>query len=468
MNWLLDAAADDAEFNTVVAATVEARRKFPWIATYRATLANWVQARLANKDLAKRAQAAQAALAASDKEPVNAEWIAFDAANAANVWSPQAAAARAKLIAPARLATYPDELANDLLYQQQYFTRHYSPTPAQSIDVAKAWVARMPKSYDAAVAYLTYATDFAKPEAFRDAAPTLIKLEPTAANTDVARRLLTVAAHFKDNAVAAQAWAWTKKMFDKFGYDNASASTMGDTLAALGMKAEAKECWEKALTGSPDTQDYLQCAQRLVALLPDAQKPAFIDTLVAKDSGWHFSFAVMRADFLIKANDIDGAARLLLPAADKIRDRAFGAAAGAGLERPLQLGERVPRMGAPRRRSEGRPGGPEAGGHHGRGQAEAVHPRPRPERQPQRDDRPGGAPGAGRPGRPIADEAADLPRGRFDQQLRRRDRLRPHHPLRPGRDGPQGLHRRGDGDERDARPLPRPGRGPAEGRAATC
>ena len=39
---------------------------------------------------------------------------------------------------------------------------------------------------------------------------------------------------------------------------------------------------------------------------------------------WHFSFAVQRADFLVRANDIDGAARLLVPAADKTRDRAFG------------------------------------------------------------------------------------------------------------------------------------------------
>ena len=84
----------------------------------------------------------------------------------------------------------------------------------------------MPKSYDAGVAYLTSATDYAKPEAFRDAAPVLLKLEPTGVSTDMSRRLLTVAAHFKDNALATQSWVWTKKMFDAFGYDNASAATM--------------------------------------------------------------------------------------------------------------------------------------------------------------------------------------------------------------------------------------------------
>jgi TolA-binding protein len=324
--WLLDAAADDAEFNAVVVATVEARRKFPWVGTYRATLSNWVQGRLQNKDLAKRAQAGQAALAASDKEPVNAEWVAFDAAVAApGVWSPQAASARTKLLGNARVAAYPDDVANDLLYQQQYYLRHYAPDNQRlkSIDAAKAWAVRMPKSYDAAVAYLQYVTDFAKPEFYRDAAATVLKLEPTGASSDTARRLIAVAGHFKDNAVATQAWAWTKAMFDKHGYDNGSAGSMGDTFAALGMKAEAKECWERALTGSPDTHDYLQCAQRLIALQPDAQKPAYIDTLVAKDSAWHFSFAAARADYFVKAGDVDSAAKLLVPAADKARDRAF-------------------------------------------------------------------------------------------------------------------------------------------------
>ena len=326
VNWLLDAAADDAEFNADLARTVEARRKFPWMSTYRATLAAWAQARVANKDLAKRAAAANVALAASDKEPVNADWVAYEAAVAPNVWGAPSALARSRLLEPGRLAGYPDELANDLLYQQQYYYRHYSPEAERlkCIDTAKAWTTRLPKSFDAAVAYLSHATDFVKPDAFRDAAPIAIKLEPTGINTDLSRRLLVVAVHFKDVALGQQSWAWTKKMYDKFGYDNGTATGIGDSLTALGLKVEAKECWDKALTGNPDTSDYSQCASRLLALLPDPQKPTFLDAMIGKDSGWNFSFAVQRADYLVKLNDIDGAARLLVPAADKTRDRAFG------------------------------------------------------------------------------------------------------------------------------------------------
>ncbi|MFO0823166.1 MAG: tetratricopeptide repeat protein, partial [Gemmataceae bacterium] len=331
VNWLLDSPADEAEFKADLDRVIAARRQFPWITTYRATLANWAQGRLANKDLVNRAKAVQAALAASDKEPVNAEWVAYETAVTQNTWSPQSGAARAKLLADAnRVNAYPDDVANDLLYQQQYYLRHYAPNDnerAKSIDAAKTWATRFPKSYEAAAAYLYHATDFNKPDAFRAAAPVVMQREPTGTNGDLARRLFTAAGHFKDNAVAQQAWAWTKQMYEKHGYDNNSATSIGDTMMALGMKAEAKECWEKALTGNPDTGDFVQSASRLLALQPDAEKAKVIDTLLAKDSGWHFSFATWRADMLVKANDIDGAAKLLVPAVDKIRDRAFGAQA---------------------------------------------------------------------------------------------------------------------------------------------
>jgi TolA-binding protein len=328
VNWLLDAAADDAEFNADVSRVIEARRKFPWISTYRATLAAWAQARVQNKDLAKRAAAAQAALAASDKEPVNADWMAYEAAAAANVWSQPAGVARAKLLEAARVAAYPDDLADTLLYQQQYYYRHYAPEPERlkSIDTCKAWIARSPKSFDAASTYLTYAIDFAKPEHYKDAAAAVLKLEPTSTIPDMTRRLLIVAVHFKDVPLAQQTWAWSKKMFDKFGYDSTYASTDGDYFTQLGLKTEAKEAWDKALTGNPDSSEYASCAARLVTLLQDPQKPTFWDTMLAKDSGYQFSFAVQRAEYFIRVNDIDGAARILVPMADKTRDRAFGGA----------------------------------------------------------------------------------------------------------------------------------------------
>ncbi len=331
MNWLLDSAADDAEFNDDIAKIVEAaRRKFPWIGTYRGTLAAWAQGRLANKDLAKRnaGRSILAELAKSDKEPVNAEWHDYDQAHAANAWSPQAAKARGKLLDAAKAAGYPDDVANSLFYHQQYYLRNFAPVNQRptSVDVAKAWAARLPKSYEAASTYLSAATDYARPDAFKDAAALVIKLEPTGSNSDISRRLMQVAGNFKDAVLAQQTWTWSKKMFDKFGYDNNSASGMGDALTALNLKAEAKECWERAQTGNVDSGDARECAFRLAVLLPDAERPKFLDGMIAKDTGFQFSYAVARADFMLKANDYDGAVKLLTVSADKVRNRAFGGA----------------------------------------------------------------------------------------------------------------------------------------------
>ena len=91
-------------------------------------------------------------------------------------------------------------------------------------------------------------------------------------------------------------------------------------------------------TGNLDTGDVQQSVIRIAPLLTDAEKPKFYDTLLTKDTGWLFSFAVARADFLVKAKDIDGAAKLLLPTAEKVRDRAFGGASPDGDWTPLSTG----------------------------------------------------------------------------------------------------------------------------------
>ena len=170
--------------------------------------------------------------------------MALNAANAQNTWSAQAAAARAKLLVPAKVAGIPDDEANTLFYHQQYYYRHFSPDNQRlkSIETAKAWTARLPKSTEASYAYLSHATDYAKPEFYRDVAPLLLNQEWTGMNLDVARRLMIVAAHFKDVALAKQTWDFTKKMYQKFGYDNTYATSIGDTLSLVGLKAEAKEC----------------------------------------------------------------------------------------------------------------------------------------------------------------------------------------------------------------------------------
>ena len=326
--WLLESAADDAEFNADLTKAMEARLKHPWMPIYRNTLNNWATAKIAAKakENSKRPGLVRAEVARTDKEPAVVLWLNYETLYGQNVWSNQTAAAREKLMTPELLAAYPDELANSLLYEQQYYFRNQAPVLARdrAVDVAKTWVARLPKSGDAAWAYITSATDLAKADASRDAVDVYLKREPTSLNTDLIRRMAGVANGAKDIELGKQSWAWAKKMFDKFGYDNSAMAGIGDSLSAVGLKAEARECWEKALTGNVDSGDYRESAFRLLALLPEpADKMKLLDTLLAKDSGAAFSFAVAKADLLLKSGDMDGAAKLLNLAAKKVNERPF-------------------------------------------------------------------------------------------------------------------------------------------------
>ncbi|MCZ2340910.1 MAG: tetratricopeptide repeat protein [Bacteroidales bacterium] len=237
------------------------------------------------------------------------------------------AAARAKLLTPAVLNSLPDDLANELLYQQQHYYRHYAPNAQRpkSVEIAKLWSERLPQSFEAAATYLSWALDFGIVDQYKPAAERLLKLSSPTNNLDPARRMMQVAGHFKDANLGRQVWDWTKKQYDKHGYDIGYATYFGDVLTQLELKAEANDCWTRGVNGNPESTECRECALRVLATLPEDQKPRFLDERLARDSAMRFSYAIFRADLMLKAGDVAGADKLLREAAERQRDRAFGA-----------------------------------------------------------------------------------------------------------------------------------------------
>ena len=325
VNWLLDAAADDAAFQADLKRIVDARKKFPWVTTIRDSLASWAKSRQRNKDkaVAARGKAVAAALAQADADPHVAEWLAYQTAKSNS--GTQAAAAE-KLLAPARLNAMPDDVARGLLYQQQHYFRHYASTDKRpkSVDLAKLWTERQPDSYEAATTYLAWALDFAKEEHYKPAVDHVLKLTPTSENIDPARRMMQVARHFKDAGLAKRVWDWTKKLYETHGYTPSYASYIGETLALLELPAEAQDCWTRGMNGTTENSEVRECAARILATLPDDQKAAFLDKQLARDTAYGFSFAVWRAELMLKAGQFAEAGKLLREAADRQKDRAFG------------------------------------------------------------------------------------------------------------------------------------------------
>ena len=323
--WLLDTAATDDEFKAEFTKLIAVRKEKPYWEYHRGILGAWVTANAPKKEIAKRVDQAKADLAAADKDPVFADWLALEKATRENNVG-QIVALRAKFLAPAVTATLPEDLVNNLFYQQQYYYRHHAPgnQQPQSIEIAKAWTQKFPKSEQAALQYLNWTSDFNSAKDFKDAAQTFIKIEPTSGSYDTFRRLMLCAAGAKDPALGKECWAFVLKAQEKFGYDANQSSTMGDYLEALGMKDEALACWKRGMTGY-EVYDCRPCYDRVVARTMDAaEKMKLLDELLKHDGYWRFNFAMLKADTLLKAGDLAGFEKLLTEAAQRQRDRAFG------------------------------------------------------------------------------------------------------------------------------------------------
>ena len=334
--YLLDTAAGDEEFDAEVGKVLAARKAHPYWENYRNSLPAWVLANAAKKEAAKRVASAKTELAKADKDPVFADWLALEKAIRENAVA-QIFAFRGKVLAPDRAAVLPDDFAEEMFYNHQQYYRQVAAAAQQPklVAVCKDWTQRLPKSERAAQHYLNGTIDYTSIKDYKDAAETMLKFEPSSSNTDLYRRLIQAAAGTKDPELGKRCWAWILKAQEKFGYEPDQSGTIGDHLEALGLKAEALACWQRGLTGY-EIQDGRTCYDRIIARTMDvAVKAKLLDEMLTHDGYWHFSFAMLKADALLKAGDLDGFEKLLRSAAKKQRERPFG---GANLESEWQLG----------------------------------------------------------------------------------------------------------------------------------
>ncbi len=164
INWLLDTAASEDEFQQDFTKLIEVRKQHPYWTAHRGFLAAWVQANAAKKDLAKRIAWAKGQLVQADKDPVFKEWIALETAQKQNQ-AAQVLQIRGQILSSERIKDLPDSLVWDLFYQQQYYLRHHTPAPqnAQSVTFAGLWTQRFPKVEQPAYTFLQWATDLGAP-----------------------------------------------------------------------------------------------------------------------------------------------------------------------------------------------------------------------------------------------------------------------------------------------------------------
>jgi len=321
VNWLLYNPANENEFKADVALILKARRQHIHLAAFRNMPAAWAKAARKNKDHKQHAQFVQAELAKVDAEPFIKEWYA----GSASTTSAAAAQARTRLLAPAVFNTLSDDAIRTLLNAQAYYYRHYAPgnQRAQTGATYARFVAKFPKDYALAIAYLQSATDYGPAELAREAALHLMKFKPESSDSDLFRRLMIAADNNKDAALTRQALNWITQSEQAFGKKLGYAYYIGDFLVKYELQNEAVAYWQSHVDLDRSNVDCRHCAERLLARIEGAPRIPFLQKLVTTPSDYHGTYSMWLAGEFLKAGNLDAFVQTLQASRKSQDERPF-------------------------------------------------------------------------------------------------------------------------------------------------
>jgi len=321
INWLLSNAVDDAQFKAEAVRIVQARRQFIHMSAFRTYVKTWQQsASKAKKDpvLKARGDFIAAELAKTDRDPIVALTLKHTYANSA-----VQSKIRQQLMLPITLSKLSDDHARRLLNTEGFFVRHYGSPKSDCTTAYGLLSKRFPKDYNAAILYLTAATDYSPPEVGKEAALHVLSFEPQDGNYDIWRRLIQAGDRAMDPALVKQAYAWTMKSTAKFGNSAPSASNIGDILFKHGMEQEALAYWTTYMSHDRNYSESRDCATRLLTRKEEAQRLAFIQEMFKHDTDYHGRYAMWLADDYLKAGDFDNFAKILTETRRRQNERPF-------------------------------------------------------------------------------------------------------------------------------------------------
>ncbi len=324
LGWLLENAADDADFQNIVGQYLKARpQHYEWPA-YRNALAGWIQAAMQNKDLQARATWAKAQLDAADQDPAIKDWQLVDSPD-----GNQANQARARLVAPDRFKTLSDSQAQAVAYYAMEYYRNTGDASfrARSAEVAGLMATRFSKDLAWANFWMSTSFDHSLNEPAKAATQHLLTFDTPPNNSDIWRRMYGTADRLNDMELVKQIYPWTQKSIAKFGFDYGYADSIGDALDKAGLKAEAEALWNRTLTeGDPNSNYYMQSAIRLLQRRQGTpQWNALITQILAKPGDYHGQFSVVLAGAQLQAKDLDNFEKTLAATRTLQNERPFRA-----------------------------------------------------------------------------------------------------------------------------------------------
>lgn len=322
ISWLLSAAANDDEFRGDVARILKARRENIHWAALREYPGNWVKEASRNPELLGRAEYLQAEINKANQDPVTALVLQikrgpYDASDAA---------IREQLIPPAVFNTMNAELKRYVLWDHGYYYQHYSPgdqRPNAAAPYAQL-VQMFSKEFEYRYRYLQVATDYGQPEVAKEAAISMLSVEPPANNTDIWRRLAIAADKNNDANLARQTLDYAKKSQQKYGPEFTNLTGLGDLFLKLELPDEATAIWKEVAAQNVNQYEARESASRLLLKIEATQeKIAFANGFFARNTDYHGRYAVWLADLYLRAGDLNAFEKTLQETLQRSRNRPF-------------------------------------------------------------------------------------------------------------------------------------------------
>lgn len=320
IDWLLNSARDDKEFNAELARIMKARRDHPELATFASFLHDWQQAARRDKNRSERAVIVKQALDEADSGPVESL-----IAKQRFQHSRQEADVRDQLLADPVIGQLSEAYVDRLLQTQGYFYRHHvgrNERKASATFYGKL-ANRQTQEFEPARRWLESATDYAPPEVAKEAAIHVLTFPPQDCGFDVWRRLMQTAQKNEDADHAKKCLDWIRGSQSQFGNDAGASSYIGDVLNGLGLKSEAIQNWETYVTFDRQHPESRECAGRLIREMNAKEKIAFLNELVSHDTRFHGRYATWLADEYLNQKDFDNFVSVLKDSKKRQLERPF-------------------------------------------------------------------------------------------------------------------------------------------------
>jgi len=302
INWLLDNARDDNEFNADLTRILKARNSHPELFSLTTFLNDWRQAAKRDPKRKDRGRRLDSALVKADADPV----IKL-AAKQTFKYSKQEAQVRDELLSANLIGKLKPEFVHQLLNAQGYYYRNYVSTNLrkESANYYGRLAKRQPKDISAAQRWLESATDYASPEIAAEAALHLLSFPAQDTSADLWRRLMIAAEKNKNPSLAEKALNWINASQRVAGADPTYASYLGDVLERLELSNQAKAYWSTHVATDRNNSESRECATRLLRTMTEDEKRPFLESLMKEETPFQGRYATWLADVSLKRGDFN-------------------------------------------------------------------------------------------------------------------------------------------------------------------